>query len=183
MNANKAAYWIAVGALALGLNSEYRQGNFAPLHRVADRAGSVLCRVTTRAEQTLAMAKLRTSAEASLSDALVASADAAEMAQARAEMLREQNRSREDAARLRDETRDGLRDRVRDEVRAQADVIRAQVEMRRAEIEIQLRTRSPFTLASAGNRDLMAFCPKTGMRIALNHAARSPYAVLLRQTF
>ena len=38
MDANKAAYWIALGVLALGLNSEYRRGNFEPLHRVASRA-------------------------------------------------------------------------------------------------------------------------------------------------
>jgi hypothetical protein len=183
MNANKAAYWIAVGALALGLNSEYRQGNFASLHRVADRTGSVLCRITTRAEQTLTIAKLRISAEAGLPDSMVASADAAEMAQARAGMQQEQNRSREDAARLQDETRDGLRDRVRDEIRAQTDVIRARAEMRRAEIEMQLRTRSPFTLASASNRNLMVFCPKTGMRIALNHIVAGSRDAVLRETF
>jgi len=33
MDANKAGYWIAVGVLALGLNSEYRHGNFVALHR------------------------------------------------------------------------------------------------------------------------------------------------------
>jgi hypothetical protein len=43
MNTNKAAYWIAVGVLALGLNSEYRHGNFAALHRVAERADSAFC--------------------------------------------------------------------------------------------------------------------------------------------
>ena len=39
MNTNKAAYWIALGVLALGLNSEYQHGRFVALHRVAGRAG------------------------------------------------------------------------------------------------------------------------------------------------
>ncbi len=56
MNTNKAAYWIALGVFALTLNSEYRHGSFVPLHRVAEHAGSALCRITARAEKTLAVA-------------------------------------------------------------------------------------------------------------------------------
>ncbi len=48
MDVNKAVYWIAAGVLVLGLNSEYRHGGFASLHRVAQKTGSVLCRATTR---------------------------------------------------------------------------------------------------------------------------------------
>ena len=92
MNTNKAAYWIALGVLALGLNSEYRHGNFVALHRVADRAGAVLCRMATRAEQTLAVATVLTSRRGFPVDNLLASADRAEMARAQGELLRDQAR-------------------------------------------------------------------------------------------
>ena len=179
MNSNKTAYWIAVGALALGLNSEYRQGNFAALHRIADRAGSAICGITTRARKTLEVAKFLTSPEKGLPDTLVASADEADMSQAHGEMLQERSRGREEATLF----RDGVRDRVRNQIRAQADVIRARAEIRRAEIEIQLQTRSAFTLASARNSDLTVFCPKTGTRIALNHVASGSPEVEGHETF
>jgi len=181
MNANKAAYWIAVAALALGLNSEYREGNFVGLHRVADRAGSVLCRLTTRAEQTLAVAQLKllTTPEEDLPNTLRASADAYEMAQASAEIVREQSQSREEAELFRDE----VRDRMRDEIRAQADVIRAQAKIRRAEIEIQLRTHLPFTLANVTSPGLTVFCPKTGTRVALNHVVAGSKDAEMREAF
>ena len=43
MDTNKAVYWIALGVVALALNSEYSQGSFARLHQVAARADSALC--------------------------------------------------------------------------------------------------------------------------------------------
>lgn len=57
---SKALYWIALGVFALGLNSEYRKGNLPLAHRVAGHAGSVLCQIAARAEQTLAMARVLT---------------------------------------------------------------------------------------------------------------------------
>jgi hypothetical protein len=166
MNTNKAAYWIAVGALALGLNSEHRHRNFTELHRIADRAGSALCQIAARAENTLAVAKLLASPDAGLPDTLVATADEGRMAGTRAEMHREQSRSREETELYRDE----VRDRARDEIRAQAGVIRGRAEMRRAEMEIQYRTRSQFKFADAINREVSVFCPKarTRTRIVLN---------------
>ena len=68
MDTNKATYWIAVGVLVLGLNSEYRQGKFVTLHQVADRAGSVLCSATTHAERTLTAALQLVGREARPSD-------------------------------------------------------------------------------------------------------------------
>jgi hypothetical protein len=53
---NQALYWIALGVLALGMNSEYQKGNLPFAHRVADRAGAVLCHVTAKAEQVVAVA-------------------------------------------------------------------------------------------------------------------------------
>jgi|SRR5271154_3302601 len=111
MDTNKAVYWIALGVLALGLNSEYRHGNFAKLHRVADRAGSVLCGLTTRAKQTLAVAKLLIGRQQSATDEFSPASVAGEVAQvesvkarvrdvrAQAEMQRAQSRQIRSAAR------------------------------------------------------------------------------------
>jgi len=164
MNTNKAAYWIALGVLALGLNSEYQHGRFVTLHRVAAHAGSALCRISTRAEQALAVARILASREELPVDKLLASADAAEMARAQAEMLAEQ---------ARDEA-EPFRDTVRDNVLAQTNVIRARAEMQRAEIEqIRWRTRSQFGLARTADRSVTLVCPKTGARIAVNDDTES----------
>jgi hypothetical protein len=162
MNTNKTAYWIALGVLALGLNSEYRQGNFVALHRVAERAGSVLCRAATRAEQTLAVARLLTSRQELLADSRLASADTREMAWNEAELVRE--RAREQA--------ELVRDRVRDEMLARADVIRAQAEVRRAEMkQIGVRARSQYRLTRTVNRRVSAECQGTETRMVIQDAA------------
>jgi hypothetical protein len=174
MNTNKAAYWIAVGALALGLNSEYRHGNLTGLHRVADRVGSAICQVTTRAEKTLAMAILIARPEGGEAGTLVPSTAEAEVAQARAARFRE--RSWEEVANLRDTVRETVQEQVRDEIRAHADVIRARAGIRRAEIEMGARSR--FRLATVGTGDVTVFCPRTGTWITLDRLAEdmvSPY--------
>lgn len=159
MNPNKAAYWIALGVLALGLNSEYQHGRFVTLHRVAERADSVLCQIATRAEQTLAVATGMTSRHHIASDDLFAAADEGEIARAQSEMLRDQAREQAEL----------VREQVRDEIRNQADVLRAQADIRRAEIE-QFRSRmsSEFRLARTGNRRVAVVCPKTGERITVS---------------
>ena len=166
MNTNKAAYWIALGVLALGLNSEYQHGRFVALHRVASRAGAVACRMATRAEQTLAVATALVSRRGLPVDNLLASADRAEMARAQGELLRDQARERVEL--LRDRVREQVREQVRDEIRARADVIRAQAEMQRAEIEqMRWRTSSQFSLTRTADRRVTAICPKTGVQIAV----------------
>jgi vacuolar-type H+-ATPase subunit I/STV1 len=161
MDTNKAAYWIALGVFALALNGEYRHGSFVALHRVAEHAGSALCRIATRADQTLAVARVLASRERFPVNGLVATTGGAEMARAQGELLRDQAR---DEAEL-------LRDRLREEVQAQADVIRAQAETKRAEVE-QIRLRSQFRIARAVDRRVTVFCPKTGVRIAVNAGMR-----------
>src|SRR3984893_7979225 len=151
MDTNKAAYWIALGVFALGLNSEYQHGSFVRLHRVAEHTGSALCRMVTRAEQTLAVARVLARGERFPVDGLVADTGGDETAQAQGELLRDQAR---DEAEL-------LRDRLREEVQAQADVIRAQAETRRAEVE-QIRMRSQFRIARTVDRRVTVICPKTG---------------------
>ncbi|MBZ5664972.1 MAG: hypothetical protein LAO30_10245 [Acidobacteriia bacterium] len=155
MDTNKAAYWIALGVLALGLNSEYRQGSFVALHRVADRAGSVLCRISTRAEEAVALATGMTTRRAVLPDNVLAAAD-------RAEMIREQARAQTEL----------VREQVRNEILAQRDVLRAQADMRRAEIEqLRWRVRSDLRLASASGRRVAVLCPKTGKRVIVSQAS------------
>jgi hypothetical protein len=159
MDTNKAAYWIALGVLALGLNSEYQHGRFVALHRVSEYASSALCRMATRAEQTLAVARVLASRERFPVDGLSAASGGAEMARAGGELLRDQAR---DEAEL-----------FRDGVQAQADAIRAQAETQRAEVEqIRLRVRSQLRLARMVNRRVMVVCPKTGVRIAVNARMR-----------
>ena len=153
MDANKATYWFAVGALALGLSSEYRQGSFTALHRVAVRASAELCRVATRAEETLALATGRIGREKLPVDAMVASLDRAETVREQSEVLRERARDQAELTRGRE--------------RAQAEMIRAQVEMQRAEIE-RWRSRSSVRLAAAEGRRAVVVCPKTGVRIMVN---------------
>ena len=163
MDTNKAAYWIALGVFALALNSEYQHGRFVALHRVSEHAGSALCRVAARAEQTVVVARVFTSRERFTVDDLLAASERAEMARAQVELLRDQAR---DKAEL-------FRDRLRDEVLAQADVIRAQAEVQRAEVEqIRVRMRSQVRLARTVDRRVMVVCPKTGVRIAVNAGMR-----------
>jgi hypothetical protein len=161
MDTNKAAYWIAVGVLALGLSSEYRQGHFPALHQVVDRAGATMCRVATRAEQTFAMARLLTTGRAT--DGLLASADRAEMARDQAELIREQ--AREEARRI----RESVGEQMRGEIQARAEVMRAQAEVQRARIEqLRFETQNQFRLANTSRRHTVLVCPKTGTRIAVS---------------
>jgi hypothetical protein len=162
MDTNKAAYWIALGVLALGLNSEYRHGNFVAAHRVAERAGSVLCGISTRAQQSLAVALGMTNREKFRADDLLAANEERQMARAEAEIAREQARARAEM----------VSERVRDEIRAQADAIREQAEMERRQIEqIRWRTASQIGLARTANRRMTVVCPKTGSRITLKPQA------------
>lgn len=146
MDTNKAAYWIAVGVLALGLNSEYRQGNFVALHRAVERADAVLCGASARAEQTLAVAMGVTKERSASRWAKV---------RLQSDLLREQAREQAEFA--------------RDHVRMRAEVMRAQAEMRRAAIEqVRWRTESQFQLSDAGLRGLTMFCPKARARIVVS---------------
>jgi hypothetical protein len=152
MDTNKVAYWIALGVLALGLNSEYQQGRFVALHRVAGRAESALCRISTQAEQSLALARVLASRQGFRVDSLLAPADRDEMTRDQAELLRDRAR---DAA-------DQVRDRVREQIRAQADVMRGQAEMRRADID-----QSEVRFVRTVSRRVTLTCPKRSARVAV----------------
>lgn len=180
MNTNKAAYWIALGVLAIGLNSEYQHGNFVALHRVVDRADSLLCQISSRAAQTVAAAKVLMLRDRFQADTLLASKNSAEMALDQARSAQEQARNQ-----VRDEVSNRaemIRDQVRERVFAQADVIRAESEMRRAEME-QVRARTKVGLVRAMNLPAMnvramngrltVVCPKTGTRILVTDTSDS----------
>jgi hypothetical protein len=172
MDTNKAAYWIAVGVLALGLSSEYQHGRFVTLHRIAERADLALCRISEHAEEALAAARLLTMRDGSAAGSLLASTEAADIARDHSEWVRDQ--AREEIELLRDRVQDNVGDRIGEQIRAQADVIRAQAEMRRAEIEqIHLRTRSQVQMAHTLNRRVMVVCPKTGTQVVVNTGLHS----------
>jgi hypothetical protein len=165
MDTNKAAYWIAVGVLALGLSSEYQHGRFATLHRIAERADLALCRISGHAEEALAAARLLTMRDGSAADSLLASTGAAEMARDHSEWLRDE--AREEIELVRDRVQENVGDRIREQIRAQG-------EMRRVEIEqIYLRTRSQVQMAHMVNRRVMVVCPKTGAQVVVNTGLHS----------
>lgn len=140
MDTNKVAYWVALGVLALGLSSEYRQGHFVALHQAVERADLALCGVTARAERTLA-ATIGATGRSEL------------MAGARSASV-----TRLGDGRLRS-------DLLRDQARAQAEVIRAEAEIRRAQMErVRSSARFQFRLVDDGNRGMTVFCPKTGTK-------------------
>jgi len=168
MNTDKAAYWIALGVLTLGLNSEYRHGNFVAFHRAVEHADSVLCRIAAHAEQGLTVARALTNRENFAVDNVLVSTEGTERARDMGELMREQ--AREKAEFLRDRVlenvRENVRDSIREKVRAQSDGMRAQAELRRLEMD-QIQ-RSQFRLSRTANRHLTAVCAKTGARVAVS---------------
>jgi hypothetical protein len=153
---NKALYWIALGVFALGLNSEYQKGNLPLAHRVADRAGAVLCQIATSAEQTWAVARVltgRSAPELQVDDQFLARQQAEVdrvIAQHQADLER--------AMALRQADMDRLQERL-DRVHVVVD--RAQL----ARVRILERTR--FKLSNATNRRIVV-CPQSGTRVSVD---------------
>jgi hypothetical protein len=159
---NKALYWIALGVFALGLNSEYQKGNLPLAHRVADRAGATLCRIATRAEQTLAMASAltgRPTPEFRVDDQFLA------RQQAMVERVMAEHQAELDRAM-------DLRQADLDRVQAKLDQMHSALE-RAQMVRERVVERSRFRLSNAANRRLMVVCPKTGKRIAVQPSADS----------
>ena len=152
MNTNKAAYWIALAAFALGLGSEYQKGSFQPVHRIADSAEFALCRITTHAQRTLALAGVLTGPVIPVDDLSSAST---ELAEARTE-LREEGRDRADV--------------FRDQLRAEAEMMRVQARLQRAQIR-QIRNLSRSQVRLKSIPDIRLFmagqdkCPKARITV------------------
>jgi hypothetical protein len=151
---NKALYWIALGVFALGLNSEYQQGNLSLAHRVAGHAGAVLCKIATRAEQTLAVARVLTGSQQSSVDDQFIALQQAEVDRALAEHEAEMAR----AMALRQGDVDRIQRRL-DRVHMVVD--RAQL----SKMRILERTR--FKLSNAATRSIVV-CPETGTRVMVD---------------
>lgn len=156
---NKALYWIVLGAFALALNSEYRNGNLPLAHRVADRAGAVFCRIASHAEQSLAMARVLTGRprpEFRIDDQSLAHQ------QALVERVMAEHQGDLDRAMA-------LRQVDLDRVQAKLD--RMHVVLDRAQLEkVRVLERSRFTLTNAANRHIV-ICPSTGAKISVKPAA------------
>jgi Tfp pilus assembly protein PilN len=156
---NKALYWIALAAFACGLNREYRDGEFAAVHRFAGRAEAVLCRIATHAEQSLAMVRILTERprpEFRVDDQFLA------RQQAQVERVMAEHQAALDRAMA-------LRQVDLDRVQEKLDRMHAALD--RAQFE-KLRTleRTRFHLSDATSRRMIVICPKTGARISVNAA-------------
>ena len=163
MNSEKILYWVALGALALGMNQEYRNGGFPAAHRALDSAGNTVCHLVTRAEQTFAMAKFIVNPPAGPADAVLANAD---FSQEQVEMIQDQ--AREQAEMIRQQAQDQA-EIVRDQIQAQAETLRVRAEMHRARFE-QLRQlrESKFHFTRATTRHMTVVCPVTGQRVVVD---------------
>jgi hypothetical protein len=157
MNTNKALYWIALGIFALGLNSEYHNGNLPFAHRVANRAEAVLCRIATRAEQSLAAVRVltdRPGRDLSIDDEFVA-------------------RQQAEVARVMAEHQAGL-DRAMalrqaDLDRVQQNLDRMHMVLDRVQVEkLDKLQRIRFKLSDATNRRMVVVCPETGARVSVD---------------
>jgi hypothetical protein len=172
MNSDKMMYWVALGVLALGLHSEYRNGRFPALHRAANQAESTLCRIVTRAEQTVAMARIVTGQvpqESRVDVQFVARQHPAErvmiervMAGNQADLdraLAEHQAELDRAMALRQASLDCLHQKL-DQMHVA--LARAQVQRVRA------LERTPFRLTNAASHRTIIVCPRTGDRITVN---------------
>jgi hypothetical protein len=157
MNTTKAIYWIALGTFALALNSEYRTGSFPALHRVADRAESVLCRAASHAEQSLAMARILTNRprpEFRLDEQLLARQQA-QVERVLAEHQADINRATD------------LRQADLDRVQQKLDRVQ-QVLERTQSNRVRVFERARFKLGNAADRHMIVVCAKTGEKISIN---------------
>ena len=155
MNTNKALYWIALGVFALGLNSEYQNGNLPFAHRVADRAEAVLCRIATRAEQSLAIARVLTGRPASQfsSDDEFVARRQAEVARVMAEHQAQLDRA--------------MALPQADLDRVQQNLDRMHMVLDRVRVEkLRKLERVRFKLSDATNRRMIVVCPETGARVS-----------------
>ena len=153
---NKALYWIALGVFALGLNSEYQKGNLPLAHRVADRAGAVLCQIATRAEQTWAVARVltgRSAPEFRVDDEFLARQQA-EMERVMVEHQADLDR----AMALRQVDLDRVQEKLD---RMHSAIERAQV------VRMRVLERTRFKLTNATSRRI-AVCPQSGTRVSVD---------------
>lgn len=166
MNTIKATYWVALAVFALALNSEYQHGKFPLLHRAAGRAGSELCRIATRAEQTLAMARVLTGREQQEFRVQNFSMDEEFVARQEAEADRAEHQA--DIERVMDLRRADL-----DCVQQKLDRMHTALDRARLQ-KVRVLERTHLSMRDAANRRQIVVCPKTGARIAVDASADLP---------
>jgi len=156
MNTNKLAYFVVLGVLAFGLSSEYQKGNYPALHRAVGVVENSLCRLATRAEHTLATARILTSRapeEFRVDDEFFA------RQQAQVErVMAEHQMDIDRAMALRQAHLDCLQQKLD---RMHLVVERAQFQRTRA------LERARVRLTNVGNQSMIMVCPKTGARITV----------------
>jgi len=164
MNSEKILYWVALGALVLGVSHEYRDGKFPAAHRMVASAETTLCPVVARAERSLAMAKLILNPPAAATTEDVA-LSAANFNQDQAELIRDQ--AREQAEMVREQARIQA-EVVRQQIQARTEMIRAQADMQRARFD-QWKgfAQSQVRFSPTADRQMVLVCPKTGARISV----------------
>jgi len=151
---NKALYWTALGVFVLGLNTEYQKGNLQLAHRVADRAGAVLCQVAARAEQTWAVARV-------LSGRQEFRVDDQSLARQQAEVDRVMAERQADLARAM-----ALREADLDRIQEKLD--RVHVVLDHAQMsKLRILEQARFKLANATSRRIV-ICPQTGTRVTVD---------------
>jgi len=153
---NKALYWIALGVFALALNSEYHRGNLPLANRVVGRAEGVLCQVATKAEQTLAVAKLLIGQQDLPSPDSFSALQQAEVDRVLAEHQAEMERAM------------ALRQADMDRIQQKLDRVR--VVMDRSQMtKLRVLQRTHFKFSNFNNQHFV-FCPQTGTRVTVNSA-------------
>jgi len=163
----KALYWIALGAFALALNSEYQKAGLPLAHRVADRAEAVYCAVAVHAEQTVQMARLLIGG----SDRLLPADEF--MARHQAELDRAVARHQAELDRalaLRQAELNGeLALRQADLARMQQNLGRVQVVMDRVQVEkLRQLGNFRFNFSDGSGHKSIVVCPKTGAKISVD---------------
>lgn len=157
MNTNKLAYFIALGVLAFGLTSEYQKGNFPAIHRVVGVAENSLCRLATRAEQSLAVARILTGRqhqEFRVDDEFIA------RQQAQVERVMADHQADIDRAM-------DLRQADLDRVQQKLD--RMHFVLDRAQLQkVRVLEGTRFKLSNAANRRMIVVCPQTGRKITVH---------------
>jgi hypothetical protein len=170
MNTPKAAYWFALALFAVAVHSEYRQGAFPALHRAAGNAGATMCRLATKAERTVVLARLIVGRPTQSTDQLLAGLDARQLADARRLAEDGAENAREEAQDRAEMVREQVLDRVRGRVRAQAEIARAQNEMQRSQMRT-LRVLSQSRVRMSNVVDLPVIsvtpgrCPQAAIRV------------------
>ena len=152
MNTNKALYWIALTAVALGFGSEYQRGGFSGLHNVAQSTETRFCRVAGHAEHALlALGILPSHARPAFTqEALAEQADQMQ----RVVALRQAELDR--AMALRDA----------ELARTQARLARAQAIMAHTSLGNLRVVDSPhFKMINDGNHRVITICSKNGRKV------------------